>query len=109
MVVTEGCSESRMRSRRDEELRNGLEVKIDILDEGYWSTELFQGYRVMTSLTERGFGGPRQVLGGPMGQGEGANQPTKGLSAPLTPSHVTKRVGGTPLGFPPPSLGGKSP
>ena len=61
----------------------------------------------MTSVTERGFGGPRQVLGGPMGQGEGANQPTKGLSAPLTPSHVTRRVGGAPLGLPTSRLGGQ--
>ena len=65
----------------------------------------------MTSITERGFEGPRQVLGGPMGQGEGANQPTKGLSAPLTPSHVT-REGGAPPGLggkPPAGLGAKSP
>jgi hypothetical protein len=51
----------------DEKLRNGPEVKIDILDEGYWSPEVFRGYRVMTSMTERGFGRPRQVLGGLMG------------------------------------------
>ena len=43
---------------RDEELRNGLKVKIGILDEGYWSLELFWGYRVTTSVSERGFGGP---------------------------------------------------
>ena len=40
---------------------------------------------------------PRQALGGLMGQGEGAHQPTKGLSAPPTPSHVTSRGrGATP-------------
>ena len=42
----------------DKELRNGPEVKIDILDEGYWSPKLFQGYRVTTSVTERSFGDP---------------------------------------------------
>ena len=75
-------------------------MKIDILDEGYWSPQLFRGYLVMTSMTERGFGGPRQVLRGLMGQGEGSNQPTKGLSAPLTPSHVTRRGGVPHLGLP---------
>ena len=43
---------------RDEELRNGPKVKIDILDEGYWSPKLFWEYRVTTSVTERCFGGP---------------------------------------------------
>ena len=81
-------------------------MKIDILDEGYWTPKLFWGYRVMTSVTERGFGGPDKCWGG-MGQGEGANQPTKGLSAPLTPSHVTRRVGGVPLGLPTSRLGGQ--
>ena len=62
-MVTEGCSESQMRSGRDEELRNGPEVKIDILDEGYWSPELFRGYRVTASVTERSFGGPDKCWG----------------------------------------------
>ena len=56
-----------MRSGRDEELRNGPEVKINILDEGYWSPELFRGYRVTTSVSERGFGGPGKRWGGPYG------------------------------------------
>ena len=48
----------------------------------------------------------RQALGGLMGQGEGAHQPTKGLSAPPTPSHVTRRGGGaTPRAAAPPGLG----
>ena len=44
-----------------------------------------------------------------MGQGEGANQPTKGLCAPLTYSHMTRGFGAPHLGFPPPGLGAKSP
>ena len=44
-----------------------------------------------------------------MGQGEGVNQPTKGLCAPLTYSHVTRGFGAPHLGFPPPGLGAKSP
>ena len=45
-----------------------------------------------------------------MGQGERAHQPTKGLSAPPTPSHVTRRGGGaTPRAAAPPGLGGKFP
>ena len=60
-----------------------------------------------------------------MGQGEGANQPTKGLCAPPNPSHITRRGGGatprasflggggaqTHLGFPlwPPPLPWHSP
>src|SRR3954467_13253835 len=45
-----------------------------------------------------------------MGQGERAHQPTKGLSAPPTPSHVTQRGGSaTPREAAPPGLGGKFP
>ena len=64
-----------MRSGRDEELRNGPEVKIDILDEGYWSPELFWEYRVTTSVTERCFGGPAKRWGpyGPRGGGTPAH------------------------------------
>ena len=48
----------------------------------------------------------RQVLGGLMGQGEGAHQPTKGLCAPPNPSHVTWRGGGaSPRAATPPGLG----
>ena len=58
----------------------------------------------------KGFRRPRQALGGLMGQGEGANQPTKGLCAPPNPSHVTRRGGGaTPRAAAPPGLGGKFP
>ena len=45
-----------------------------------------------------------------MGQGERAHQPTKGLSGPSTPSHITRRCGGaTPRAAAPPGLGGKFP
>ena len=85
-------------------------MKIDILDEGYWSAELFWEYRVTTSVTERCFGGPDKRWGGLVGQGEGAHQHTKGLCAPPTPSHVTRRGGGaTPRAAAPPGLGGKFP
>ena len=58
----------------------------------------------------KGFRRPRQALGGLMGQGEGANQPTKGRCAPPNPSHVTRRGGGaTPRAAAPPGLGGKFP
>ncbi len=58
----------------------------------------------------KGFRRPRQALGGLMGQGEGANQPTKGLCAPPNPSHVTWRGGGaSPRAATPPGLGGKFP
>ena len=84
-------------------------MKIDILDEGFWSPEVFRRYRVMTSMTERCFGSPGKCWRGFMGQGEGENQPTKGLCAPLTYSHVTRGFGAHHLGFPPPGLGAKSP
>ena len=70
-MVTDGSSESRMRSGRDEELRNGTEVKIGILDEGYWSPELFRGYQVITSVSERGFGGPDKCWGALRARGRG--------------------------------------
>ena len=87
-----------------------MEVKIGILDEGYWSPELFRGYQAMASMSERGFGGPGKRWGGLMGHGEGANQPTKGLCAPPNPFHVTRRGGGaTPRAAAPHGLGGKFP
>ena len=52
----------------------------------------------------------RQALGGLMGQGERAHHPTKGLSAPPTPSHIARRGGGaTPREAAPPGFGGKFP
>ena len=84
-------------------------MKIDILDEGFWSPEVFRRYRVMTSMTERCFRSPGKCWGGFMGQGEGANHPTKGMCAPLTYPHVTRGFGAPHLGFPPPGLGAKSP
>ena len=93
-----------MRSRHHEEFRNGPAVKIDILDEGYWSPEVFRGYQAMASMTERCFGSPDKCWRASWAKGEGANQPTKGWCAPHTLSHVT--WGG---GAPPPGLGGKPP
>ena len=77
-MVTEGCSESWMRSGRDEEFRNGPEVKIDILDEGYWSPKLFRGYQVMTSVSERGFGGPDKRWGALWAKVRGHISPLRG-------------------------------
>ena len=74
-MVTEGCSESRMRSGRDEELRNGPEVKIDILDEGYWSPEVFRGYQAMPACPKGVLVGPASAGGpyGPRGRGKQAH------------------------------------
>ena len=71
----------------DEELQNGPEVKIDILDEGYWSPELFWEYRVTTSVTERCFGGPDKRWGALWAKGRGHISPLRGC-APLPP-HLT--------------------
>ena len=77
-MVTEGYSESRMSTRHDEELRNGSEVKIGILDEGYWSPELFRGYQVMTSVSERGVAGPGKRWGALWAKGRGHIRPLRG-------------------------------
>ena len=53
-------------------------MKIDILDEGYWSPELFWGYQVMTSVSERGFGGPDKCLGALWAKGRGHISPLRG-------------------------------
>ena len=70
VVRSPGCDPG-----RHEEFRNGPVVKINILDEGYWSPELFRGYRVTTSMSERGFVGPGKHWGpyGPMGGGTSAH------------------------------------
>ena len=73
-----------MRSRRHEEFRNGQEVKIDILDEGFWSPEVFRRYRVMTSMTRRCFGSPDKCWGASWAKGRGQTSPLKGC-APPTP------------------------
>ena len=57
-------------------------MKIDILDEGYWSPEVFRGYQAMASMTERCFGSPGKCWRASWAKGEGANQPTKGWCAP---------------------------
>ena len=63
---------------RHEEFWNGPEVKIDILDEGYWSPELFRGYQVTTSVSERGFGGPDKRWGALCAKGRGHISPLTG-------------------------------
>ena len=108
VVRSPGCDPG-----RHEEFRNGPAVKIDILDEGYWSPEVFRRYQAMASMTERYFRGPRQVLQGLMGQGEGANQPTKGLCAPTPFLTLLGEVGRLHLAWEAIlhllGLGGKSP
>ena len=103
-MVTEGCSESRMRSRTSRGVpeRSGGEDRYigrRVLESG--SVPGVPGYG---QHDRKVFRGPRQVLHGLMSQGEGENQPTKGWCAPHTLSHVT--WGG---GAPPPGLGGKPP
>ena len=56
---------------RDEEFQNGPEVKIDILDEGYWSPEVFRGYQAMASMTKRCFGSPGKCWRASWAKGEG--------------------------------------
>ena len=53
-------------------------MKIDILDEGYWSLELFGGYQVMTSVSKRGFGGPDKRWGALWATGRGHISPLRG-------------------------------
>ena len=61
-LMTEACSESRMRLGCDEESRNGRDIKIDIL-EGYIRTSerfrmirVFLEYRGVTGIRERSIG-----------------------------------------------------
>ena len=84
-------------------------MKIDILDEGFWSPEVFRRYRVMTSMTERYFGSPGKCWGASWAKGRGQTSPLRGCAPPLTYSHVTRGFGAPHLGFPPPGLGAKSP
>ena len=62
----------------DKECQNDLEVKIGILDEGYWIPKLFRGYQVMTSVSERGFGGPDKRWGALWAKGRGHISPLRG-------------------------------
>ena len=88
-------------------------MKIDILDEGYWSLEVFRGYQAMASMTERCFESPGMCWRASWAKGEGANQPTKGWCAPYTLSHVIWEVGRLHLAWEAIlhllGLGGKSP
>ena len=71
-----------MRSRTSQEFRNGPEVKIDILDEGFWSPEVFRRYRVMTSMTERCFGSLDKCWGASCAKGRGKTSPLRGCAPP---------------------------
>ena len=59
-------------------------MKIDILDEGYWSPEVFRGYQAMASMTERCFGSPGKCWRASWAKGEGETSPKMG-GAPPTP------------------------
>ena len=64
------------------ELRYGPAVKIDILDEGYWSPEVFRGYQAMASMTERCFGSPGKCWGASWAKGRGQTSPLRGCAPP---------------------------
>ena len=66
VLMTEVCSESRMRSGHDEESRNGRDVKIDILDDYIRTPEVF---RVISEKTEvpEGYRNPPGRNNGPYG------------------------------------------
>ena len=61
-------------------------MKIGILDEGYWSPEVFRGYQVMISVSERGFGGPDKRWGALWAKGRGHTNPLRAVrpSQPLS-------------------------
>ena len=72
---------------RHELFWNGPAVKIDILDEGYGSPELFRGDQAMASRSERGFGGPGKRWGALWVKGKGQTSPLRDcapLPTPLT-------------------------
>ena len=92
-MVTEGSSESRMRSRTSRgvpEWSGGEDLYIGrrVLESG--SVPGVPGYG---QHDQKVFRGPRQVLQGLIGQGEGANQPTKGLSGPTPFTMLLGEVG----------------
>ena len=88
-------------------------MKIDILDEGYWSPEVFRGYQAMASMTERCFGSPGKCWRASWAKGEGANQPTEGWCAPTPFPTLLGEVGRLHLAWEASlhllGLGGKSP
>ena len=63
-------------------------MKIGILDEGYWSPELFRGYQAMASMSERGFKGPGKRWGALWAKGKGQTIPLRAGSRHLT-AHET--------------------
>ena len=108
VVRSPGCDPGRY-----EEFRNGSAVKIDILDEGYWSPKVFRGYQAMASMTERCFGRPDKCWRASSAKGEGANQPTKGWCTPTPFTTLFGEVGRLHLAWGAIlhllGLGGKSP
>ena len=60
--MTEGCLESRIRSRHDEESRNGQDIKIDILDDYIRTPKVFGVISEKTGVPE-GYRTPRELMG----------------------------------------------
>ena len=91
-AVTECCLESRMRSGRHEEFRNGPEIKIYIWEVLIRSPEVFGGLSVLYRDHRKGSGGPpggSTCPGGPYGLCMERDQPLSGLGAsPLGPMHL---------------------
>ena len=77
VVWSPGCDPG-----RHEEFRNGRAVKIDVLDEGYWSPEVIRGYQAMASMTERCFGGPDKCCTASWAKGRGQTSPLRGCAPP---------------------------
>src|SRR5215216_2661379 len=98
-LVTEYCSKSRMRSRHDEEYRNGQEVNIDILDDSIWTPEWFRGYWVHIGVPG-GYGNPPGKVMGHMGHKGRERAAHKGWRAPMGSSNWTRGGGAAPLSFP---------
>ena len=81
-------------------------MKIDILDEGFWSPEVFRRYWVMTSMTERCFESPGKCWGASWAKGRGQTSPLRGCVPPhLFP--CDQGVWGAPSRVPTSWLGGQ--
>ena len=96
-MVTECCSESRMRSRTHEEFQNGPEVKIYIWEVLFWSPEKFRVFPVTYRDHREVLGGPPSGAtnpGGLHGPSVGGNQPQVGWCAPHKGPKAQGRVGG---------------
>ena len=80
-LMTEVCSESRIRSRTYEESQNGREVKIHILEGCIRTSEWFRVIQAFFRSTGRLPEPPGKDMG-LMGHRREANQPTRGWCAP---------------------------